>query len=195
MSAIPKTKLTVQEYLAMEEKAEFKSEFFQGEMFAMAGANPHHNFINENLSGELYAQLKGSRCRALSRDQRVCVDRTGLYTYPDLVIVCGKPEYAESDANSLTNPQVIIEVLSPSTERYDRTTKFRHYQQLPSVQEYILVSQDEAMCERFTRQDDGSWAMVAFVGLEEMLQLKTVTVAVPLTDIYASVIFPDPPPR
>lgn len=195
MRAVPKAKLSVAEYLAIERDAPFKSEFFNGEMFAMAGASRHHNIVNENLSGELHARLKGSPCRTLSRDQRVAIDRTGLYCYPDLVIVCGPPEYAAEDPDALVNPRVVVEVLSDSTERYDRTTKFRHYQQLASVQEYILVAQDEPLCDRYCRQADGSWAVVSFVGLDAALELKTVPIRIPLAEIYAGVTFRNPPPR
>ncbi|MEO2091810.1 MAG: Uma2 family endonuclease [Gemmataceae bacterium] len=195
MSAVPTHKLTPAEYLAIEQAAEFKSEFFNGEMFAMAGASRPHNTVVMNLGGEIHARLKGGPCRPYTQDQRVLIDRTGLYTYPDLLIVCGEVVTAADDADTITNPRVVVEVLSPSTERYDRTTKFRHYQQLPSVQEYILVSQSEPLCERFTRQADGSWALVSFVGLNAVLALTSVPVQVPLADIYAGVEFPDPPPR
>jgi Uma2 family endonuclease len=189
MSAVPKTRLSVAEYLAIEKRATFKSEYFQGEMFAMAGASRQHNIVNENFSGELHARLKGQACRSMSRDQRVKVDETGLFCYPDLVIVCGKPEYAPEDPDTLVNPKVIVEILSDSTERYDRTTKFRHYQQVESVMEYVLVSQGEPMCERYVRQDDGSWGVVAFVGLDAALELKTLPIRIPLADLYAGVDF------
>jgi Uma2 family endonuclease len=187
MSTAPQRKLTAVEYLAIERDAPVKSEFYAGEMFAMAGASREHNAVNENLSLEIGSRLKGSPCRTFSRDQRVLVDRTGLYTYPDLVIVCGTPEYAADDRDTLVNPRVVIEVLSPSTERYDRTTKFLHYRQLPSVEEYVLVAQDAAWCERYVRQPDGAWAQVQFVGLDAVLEFKSVPVAVPLADIYAGV--------
>ncbi|HYH66679.1 MAG TPA: Uma2 family endonuclease [Urbifossiella sp.] len=194
MTAVPKAKLTVAEYLAIERRAEFKSEFYDGEMFAMAGASREHNTVNENLSVRIGGQLLGGPCRTYSRDLRVRIERTGLYCYPDLVIVCGEPRMAEEDKDTLTNPRVVVEVLSPSTERYDRTTKFRHYKQLPSVEEYVLVAQDEAWCERYSRQADGSWAHVEFVGLDATLELKSVPVAVPLADVYAGVTFPPPEP-
>ena len=194
MSAVPKAKLTVAEYLAIERRAEFKSEYYDGEMFAMAGASREHNVVARNLAGELYGRLKGGPCQTLTGDQRVRINRTGLYCYPDLLIVCGEPEYADEDRDTLINPRVVFEVLSPSTERYDRTTKFQHYKQLPSVQEYILVAQDRAWCERFVRQPDGAWAQVAFTGLDATLELKTVPVAVPLADVYAGVTFPPPEP-
>lgn len=195
MSAVPKPrKLTVEEYFALDEAAERKSEFYDGEMFLMAGASREHNILSRNLTGELFARLKGSPCQVFVSDLRVKVTHTGLYTYPDLLIVCGTPEYAAENRNTLTNPKIVIEVLSDSTERYDRTTKFRHYKQLPSVQEYVLVSQDEPLIERFHRQDDGTWAQAEFVGLEAELALVTVPVRIPLAEVYEGVEFPAPPP-
>jgi Uma2 family endonuclease len=193
MSAVPKRKLSPAEYLAIEKKAEFKSEFFNGEMFAMAGASRPHNRVKDNLIGELFTRFKGGPCQTFSSDQRVLVDRTGLYTYPDLLIVCGEVESMEDDEDTITNPRVIVEVLSPSTERYDRGAKFRNYQQVPSLTEYVLVAQDEAVVERFVRQADGTWGYTSFVGLEAVLALSSVPVSVPLADVYAGVEFPAPP--
>src|SRR3954447_2113210 len=119
MSSALKRRLTPAEYLVIERAAEKKSEFFNGEMVAMAGASREHNAINENLVGELFARLKGGSCRTFSRDQRLFVKATGLYTYPDIVIVCGPGEYDQADRDSLTNPVAIIEITSPSTEHYD----------------------------------------------------------------------------
>jgi Uma2 family endonuclease len=188
MTAVPKKKLTVAEYLAIEQKAERKSEFFNGEMFAMAGASPHHNYLNENLSVLVGGRLWGGPCRTVSRDFRTLVDRTGLYTYPDVIIVCGEPQYDTLDRDSLVNPRVIFEVLSPSAEKYDRTTKFRHYQQIPTMMEYLLVSQDEALIEQFVRQDDDTWKYFSFVGLEANFQLATVnSTPIPMADIYRGV--------
>lgn len=192
MTAALKTKLTAKEYLAIETLAEFKSEFFQGEMFAMAGASLRHNFIRENLSGELHSRLKGGPCRAVSADQRVLVDRTELYTYPDLLIVCGPFELDPANSHTVTNPTAIIEVLSPSTEKYDWGAKFRNYQQIPSLKEYILVAQDEAVIDRYVRLHDGSWGLVSFVGLEATLAFTTVPVQIPLVDVYAGVSFDEP---
>ena len=195
MSALPKPKLSVFEYLAIETRAEFKSEYFKGEMFAMAGASPTHNFIKENLSIELGVRLKGGLCRALSADQRIKIERTGLFTYPDLLIFCGVPAYDVDDPYSLLNPVAIIEVLSPSTEKYDRGAKFRNYQQISSLTEYILVAQDEPVCERFTRSNDGSWAFVSFVGLAAELVFTSVLVKIPLSDVYNGVSFVEIAPR
>ena len=195
MSAVPKPKkLTVEEYFAIEEKAERRSEFFDGEMFLMAGASKEHNILTRNLLGHLFAKLQGGSCQVFTADQRVKVDRTGLYTYPDLLIVCGEPEYAEENEDTLTNPKVVIEVLSDSTERYDRTTKFRHYKALPSVQEYVLVAQDEPLVERYTRPSAGEWTQTDFVGLDATVELATAGVRLPMRDIYQGVTFPPLPP-
>ena len=152
MSAVPKTKLTPAEYLAIERKAEFKSEYYRGEMFAMAGARLPHNTIKENLIVELGSQFKGGPCRTLSSDQRVKVNETGLYTYPDIIILCEPPQFEDDECDTLLNPRVIIEVLSESTETYDRGRKARHYKRIPSLHEYILVTQWEPFVERLVRQ-------------------------------------------
>ncbi len=191
MSAVPKPKMTPGEYLAKERQAEFKSEFYNGEVFAMAGGSREHNRVKVNLVGELFVRLKGGECQTYSSDQRVLVEATGLYTYPDIVIVCGPATYDLLDRDTLTSPVAIIEVLSPSTERYDRGAKFRNYQQIPSMTEYILVAQDEPVCERYVRQSDGSWALVSFVGLTAFLALTSVTVQIPLVDVYSGIVFSD----
>lgn len=191
MSAPPKPKLTAREYLELERCAQLKSEFFNGEIFAMSRVNREHNRIKENLVGELGTRLKGGPCQTYSSDQRVLVEATGLYTYPDIVILCGPETYDPADRDTLTNPTAIIEVLSPSTERYDRGAKFRNYQQIPSLIEYVLVTQDEAVCERFVRQADGSWALVSFVELTATLVFTSIPARIPLTDIYAGVAFPE----
>ena len=200
MSAVPKPrKLTVAEYLAIEATATHKSEFFDGEMFLvhppagprmMAGASKAHNVVFRNLFGELYKRLGYGPCQLFAADQRVKLDPTGLWCYPDLLIVCGEPEYAADDEDTLTNPKVVIEVLSPSTERYDRTTKFRHYKSLSSVQEYVLVTQDEPRAERFVRQPDGAWGQTDFAGMGDTLALATVPATVPLAELYRGVTFP-----
>ncbi len=194
MAAVPKPRrLTVAEYFAIEELANWKSEFFDGEMFAMAGASREHNAVSSNLFSKLAVAFDGGPCRLFAADQRVKVDQTGLYCYPDLLIVCDEPAYAAENRNTLTNPKVVIEVLSDSTERYDRTTKFRHYKALPSVTEYLLVAQDEPLVERFVRQPDGVWGQADFVGLDATLVLATVPASVPLADVYRGVEFPPRP--
>jgi Uma2 family endonuclease len=186
--------MTVAEYLAIENAAERKSEFYDGEMFLMAGASPAHNFIKENLIGELFTRLRGGPCRTVSSDQRVKVDATGLFTYPDIAIICGRSEFDADDPLALTNPLVLIEVLSPGTAVYDRGTKFRHYQQMPSVREVVLVSQDRVFVEVFVRQPDGSWRLTVADDPAGELALSTVPVRVPLADVYRGVEVPDRPP-
>lgn len=193
MSAVPKGKFTARDYLAIERDAPFKSEFHNGEMFAMAGASREHNRIKENLIGELFARLKGGPCQTYSSDQRVLVEVTGLYTYPDIVVLCGQAATDPNDRDTLVNPTALIEILSPSTERHDRGAKFRNYQQIPSLIEYVLVSQDEAVCERYVRQADGSWGLVWFVGLSATLAFTSVPARIPLADVYAGVTFPESP--
>jgi Uma2 family endonuclease len=190
MSAVPTTRLTPEQYLAIERKAEYKSEYYNGEMFAMAGVSKEHSRVKENLIGELYARLKGGHCRTHSSDMRVKVSPTGLYTYPDVIIVCGEEHFEDAEVDTLLNPQVIIEILSDSTEKYDRGKKFRHYKQIESFREYILVAQDEPVVERSVRQSDGAWTTTTFEGLEAELALATVPVRVPLADVYAGVTFP-----
>src|SRR4051812_14840947 len=195
MSAVPKTKLTPAEYLAIERKAAGKSEFYRGEMFAMAGASEEHCLIKDNLAGEVRHQLKGGPCRVVTSDLRVKVDATGLYTYPDVVIYCDRPRFEDDVFDTLLNPRAVVEVLSDSTEKYDRGAKFRHYRQIPSLQEYVLVAQDEALAERHVRQPDGSWLLTEFAGLDRVLELATVPARVPLAEIYRDVTFPEVPPR
>lgn len=193
MSAVPKQLLTAAEYLAKERKAEFKSEFFRGEMFAMAGASREHNRVKDNLIGELHARLKGGPCQSFSSDQRVMVDATGLYTYPDVVIVCGAVETDPADRDTITNPTAIIEIQAPDTWRYDRVVKFRSYLQILSLREYVLVAEDEPVIDRFMRQADGSWALVSFVGLDTTLTLTSISASIPLIDVYAGITFINPP--
>ena len=193
MTAVPRPKLTPAEYLARERRAEFKSEYLNGETFAMAGASYAHNLIKDNLVAELSTRLRGGPCRTLSSDMRVKVSRTGLYTYPDVLVLCGPPEFEDNERDTLLNPRVVIEVLSYSTEKYDRGAKFRHYQQVPSLQEYVLVSQDEPVVEHFARRPDGTWVLTTAAGLDGELTLATVPARVPLAAVYAGVTFPDHP--
>ena len=192
MSAAPKRLLTPHEYLARERLAEFRSQFYGGEMFAMAGASFRHTRINDNLSLEVGTQLKNSSCQILTRDLRVKVDATGLYTYPDAIIVCGEPVFEDTGLDTLINPRVLIEILSESTEEYDRGAKFDQYRQIPTLQEYVLVSQDEYLIERHVRQPDGSWLPTTCSGPTGIFEFASVPVRVPLTEIYRGVTFPEP---
>jgi Uma2 family endonuclease len=140
MSSQPKTFITPEEYLEIERTAERKSEYYQGEMFAMAGGTPRHAWIVANLIGGLWQQLKGRPCRVASSDLQLRVSTTGLYTYPDVMVVCGEPQFPADQRNSLLNPSVIIEVLSDSTGDYDLGRKFRHYRTLPSLRDYLTAA-------------------------------------------------------
>jgi Uma2 family endonuclease len=193
MSALPKKELTVAEYLAIERQAESKSEFFNGEMFAMAGASWQHNAISANLLIEIGGRLKNGPCRVFASDLRVKVDRTGLYTYPDLLIVCGQLEFDPMDADTLVNPQVIFEILSKSTEAYVRGEKFRHYQRLPSLKEYVLVNQDKKLLQRHVQKSDGEWALRYFDDPSGEFALASIPIRVPMADIYRGVDLPEEP--
>ncbi len=195
MSAIPKRKMTAAEYLAIERDAPFKSEFFAGEMFAMSGASPAHNILKDNLIGLLAGALRGSGCRTMSSDQHIRVDATGLYTYPDILILCGPGEYAADDPYTLLNPKVVIEVLSDSTRGYDRGAKARQYKRLPSLTEYVLVEQDEPVVDRYVRQADGSWVETTVEGLAATFAFATVTARVALAELYDGVTFSGTPSR
>ena len=194
MTAVPKRKLTVQEYLELEAKSDVKHEFLNGEMFAMAGASRQHNDIGANITVRLGMQLLDGSCKLYGSDQRVQVEDTGLYTYPDVTVVCGPREYSGVDPNALVNPRVIFEVLSPSTERHDRTTKVRHYSRIPTLQEYVLVSQTQPEILHLFRNGD-TWSFDVLFELDDVLEFKSIAARLKLSDIYRDVPFPelDPP--
>jgi Uma2 family endonuclease len=192
MSTVPVRTYTPAEYLALERASETKHEYFRGEIFARAGAKFAHNRIGFNLIGVFHSLFKDRPCVALSSDMRVKCP-TGLYTYPDVSVVCGTPELEDDGQDTLLNPQVIIEVLSPSTEAYDRGKKFEHYRTLSSLREYVLIAQDHASVERFVRpQDAGPWTWTVQNDLQDMLELATVDCRIFLADIYQGVAFPPP---
>lgn len=195
MSSIPKQRLTPAEYLALERKAEFKSEYLNGEMFAMAGGTRWHSRIASNLVSRCDAQLLEAPCDVFGSDMRVKVSPTGLYTYPDVSISCDEPQFEDEDSDTLLNPRVIFEVLSESTEAYDRGKKFGHYRQVPSLMEFVLVSQMEPLVERYVRQPDGSWRLTALKGLDAVLELETVRCRLPLADVYRRVSFTEQEPE
>ncbi len=189
MSAIPKTKITPEEYLEMERKAEFRSEYFGGEIFAMAGAKRRHNQIVTNVSGLVWQQLKSKNCESYSSDMRVYVPETGLYTYPDLVVVCGEPQFQDDVFDTLLNPVLLIEVLSESTEGYDRGKKFQHYRSIESLQEYVLISQDEARIEKYVRHGDGFWFLSEAVGLDSKIEFAFIESKIALVEVYNKIDF------
>jgi Uma2 family endonuclease len=194
-SAAIKRRFTPEEYLALERKAPYKNEYHDGCIYAMSGASREHNLIAWNLNRELGAQLKDRPCEAYRSDMRVRVSATGLYTYPDVSVVCGEPQFLDSEVDTLLNPTLIIEVLSPTTEAYDRGKKFDHYRRLESLREYVLVAQDEVLVLRYTRRGD-EWILSDFRGLDKVLELSSIECAVPLHEVYTKVQFSavDPKP-
>ena len=189
MSTLPKTHLTPEQYLEIERKAEFRSEYYQGEMFAMAGGSGKHTVISDNLISSLLSQSRGGPCRPYSQNMRVQVSATGLYTYPDIVIGCQPRRFLDETQDTLLNPVVIIEVLSESTEAYDRGKKFAHYRTVESLQEYVLVSQDRVQVERYRRQPDGDWLLTAMSRMEDCFQLESVGCTLRVAEIYEDVNF------
>jgi Uma2 family endonuclease len=193
MSIAPTRRISPQEYLAQERRAEFKSEYVHGEMLVMARANYNHTLIKDNLAGEAGNQLEGSPCRVLTSDMRLKVNATGLYTYPDIAFVCDKPQFEDEVFDTLLNPRAVVEVLSDSTEKYDRGAKFGHYRQIPSLQEYVLVAQDRALVERYFRQADGSWVLTIFEGLSSTFAFSSFSARIPLAEIFNGVEFSESP--
>ena len=189
MSAVLKPRFTFAEYLVRERLATGKSEYYRGEIFAMAGGSPRHNTIKLNIAVILRGQLRSSPCRPFDSDQRIRIPTNGLSTYPDVSIVCGEVQLDADDRDAIVNPRLVFEVLSKSTESYDRGKKFDLYRQLDSLQEYILVSQDDPQIERFVRQEDGTWNLTVIKGLDSSLELITIAANLPLAEVYEDVKF------
>lgn len=184
----PKTSLTPEEYLEMERKAEFKSEYFYGEIYPMmASASPQHVLIVTNVVSELRSQLKNQPCMVYSSDLRIQVSKTGLFTYPDIVVVCGSPTFVDEHNDTLTNPVLIVEVLSKSTKDYDRGEKFEHYRTLDSFKEYLLIAQDKHHVERYVRQTNHSWLFSETNDKNDTVELKSIQCHLALNEIYDKV--------
>ncbi len=188
MSTQPKPHFTPAQYLAFERTTDRKHEYHDGEMFAMAGASRAHAQIVTNLVATLAAQLRGKDCSVYSSDLRVKVSRTGLYTYPDVVIVCGEQRFDDEHEDTLLNPTAIIEVLSPSTEGYDRGKKFAHYRTLDSLKEYLLIAQDEPCIEQYVRQPDGNWLLHEAGDVTETVALPSVNCTLKPAEVYDKVL-------
>jgi Uma2 family endonuclease len=183
LASNPVSKLTEEQYLAIERAAEFKSEFLDGEMFAMSGVSMRHSALERNILGELYNALRGRECEVFPSNLRVRVS-SRMYTYPDISVVCGKPVLADEHQDNLLNPAVIFEILSPSTEKYDRGVKFQHYRTIESLREYILVDQSQVRIECYSRQPGNTWTLRDYQRLEEELVIDSVGVSIPLSRIY-----------
>jgi len=188
MSAVvAKATYSPEEYLTLERGASYKSEYHDGQIFAMTGASREHNLIAVNIAGELRAQLKNRPCESYIADMRVKAADARSYHYPDVVVVCGTPRFEDALVDSLLNPTVLIEVLSPSTEAYDRGGKFVHYRKIESLREYLVVSQDQPRIERYARQE-GGWILTEAEGLEGIVTLDAIGCTLALREVYDKVL-------
>ncbi|HKQ51516.1 MAG TPA: Uma2 family endonuclease, partial [Pyrinomonadaceae bacterium] len=158
--------------------------YFNGGMFAMSGASREHNVITLNIAAGLLQQMRGGPCDVYSNDMRVKVSATGLYTYPDVVVVCGEQKFEDAHVDTLLNPTLIVEVLSASTAAYDRGQKFAHYRGIESLREYVLVSQDECKAEHFAKQSDRQWLQTVVQSLEAEVNLDSIRGVLRLREVY-----------
>ncbi|MGE0884051.1 MAG: Uma2 family endonuclease [Blastocatellales bacterium] len=202
--ATPRSRFLVspEEYLRLEREAVERHEYDNGRIYAMAGESPNHSRICFSLAAIVRTQLKGKQCEGFSPNMKVYVAAAGKFYYPDLSVVCGQARYHDKERDALLNPKFIIEVLSPSTEKRDRSVKFQAYQQIESLTDYLLVSQDKPLVEHFARQKGGQWLYTAHRELSVMVELPTIDCQLPLAEIYDRVEFPpeeefepDPPER
>jgi Uma2 family endonuclease len=189
MATAALTWYTPEEYLALERNAEFKSEYIDGRIVAMTGAPDPHVTISLNVHAELRTRFRGRACRAWAIDMRVQIEGGRRYTYPDVVALCGEKRFIDGVLDTLMNPTLIVEVLSPSTEAYDRGEKFLHYRAIETLQEYVLVAQDKPLVERFVRHGE-FWHLATVTGLDSSLELTSVGCTIPLREIYENVEFP-----
>ena len=192
MAANPTITYTIEEYLAFERASETKHEYYAGEIVAMAGASYEHNLIAMTTGTSLSVQLRGRACAVLPSDQRLRVGPFGPLTYPDLMIVCGQPQFTDERPDTVTNPTVIIEILSPSTEGDDRGRKTKHYRTLESLQEYVLIAQDECHVEHYVRAEHGWWHFNEATDRTATIQLSSIGCTLALADVYERVDFTAP---
>lgn len=186
MTAVAIKMYSEQEYLELERAAEYRSEYYRGEIFAMAGAGRNHNRITENLSIEIGIFLKGKSCQSFSRDMRMHIPENTLYTYPDLVIVCGKPEFQDQETDTLLNPSVIVEVLSPSTVGYDKGQKFHFYRSIPTLTEYVLIDSQKLGADVHRKGEHGVWYLASSAyEIGESIEIGHIGLTLKMADIYA----------
>ena len=185
-SVVAQTYLTPEEYLTFERKATTKHEYVNGQIVARSGASFAHNFITMNTANQLYNQLIGGECQVAASDMRVKVTEIESYFYPDVVVVCGEPRAEDDTFDTLLNPTLIVEILSPSTETYDKGEKFEHYQQIASLKDYILISQDKVCTEHYCREGS-KWLQTEFAELEDVLSLRSIDCELRLQDVYKRV--------
>jgi Uma2 family endonuclease len=188
MSRQVKTYITPKEYLAIERAAEYKNEYVNGEIFAMTGASRKHNLISGNIYGELREQLKGRPCEVYPGEMRVKAPAARSYVYPDVVVVCGEPQFEDDYLDTLLNPTVVVEVLSKSTESYNRVDKTAYYRTIESLTEYLLVAQEEYRVEQYLKQADGRWLLSDVRSLENVIALEGIGCSLALRDIYDRIV-------
>jgi Uma2 family endonuclease len=191
MSTQSKSFLTPEQYLEIERKAPYKSEYLNGEVFAMSGASRAHNLITTNVTALLRPQLRNRGCEIYASDMRVHIPDTGLYTYPDIVVVCGEPQFQDGSLDTLLNPTFLAEVLSPSTEAYDLGRKFDYYRRLESLRQYLVIAQDRLNSNVYTKQE-GRWFLVGASKMEDALDLLSIGCKLKLADVYEDVVLPPP---
>jgi Uma2 family endonuclease len=180
-----------EEYLAFERGTDARHEYLDGHVYAMAGESIDHSRICVNVAGELRSRLKGKPCEVLSPNMKVVTSPSGLFSYPDVVVICGEPQFYDERRDILTNPTAVFEVLSPSTEAYDRGEKFLRYRtQIEALREYVLVSQHRPLVEHYVRQPDGSWSYSSASDLREAVDLPSIDCRLPLSEIYDRIVFP-----
>lgn len=189
MSTAPSETWSAQDYLKFERTSAEKHEFLDGDIFLMTGASANHNLIVGNIYASLHTQLRQRPCVVYPSDLRVKVSQTGLYTYPDISVTCDAPQFEDVQLDTLLNPTVIVEVLSPSTEKYDRGRKFQHYRTLESLQEYVLAAQDGTRLEHYLRQEDDQWLFSDATQADERLELPSIGCTLLLSDVYEKVAF------
>ncbi len=188
--ALPLPKMTPEEYLAIERNAEYKSEYFDGQMYAMAGSSANHSEVSARLIRALLNRVESLGCRVYTSDMKVRTQESGLYTYPDVSVVCGKPIILTGGGDVLSNPKVIVEVLSKSTEADDRGFKFQQYQRIATLEDYLLVSQVEPLVERFSRMPGGEWSGYAIArGMDASVVIPSLRIDIPLAEIYSTINF------
>ena len=188
--AVPLPKLTVEQYLAIEREAEYKSEYYRGDMFAMAGGTGPHSELSVTMTRLIGNRLAGRGCKVYNSDMKVQIEPGGLHTYPDGSVVCGKPVFSTSTKEALVNPKLIVEVLSKSTEAHDRGFKFQEYKKIASLEEYVLVSQTEPLVERFARRSGAAWMDYSEArGMDARIELQSLGIEIPLEEIYGEIDF------
>jgi Uma2 family endonuclease len=191
--AAQKTYYTREEYLMLEDQAEYKSEYYNGEIFAMAGGSRNHSVICFNLNRRTGEAIDNKDCVGFDSNMKLDIPKANLFIYPDVMVVCGEIEFSENRNDILQNPVLVIEVLSPKTESFDRGKKFGYYRTVPSIQEYVLVSQAEPVVEVFYKQDEKTWQYTVVKGLDETVVFQTLQCEIALKDIYQKVAWEEAP--